>query len=161
MRAGARQVWKPSLGCVTLDVAFADKTVTSVKCSPLHATILVAFSEQTKWTLSGLAVKLEVDAETLKRRMVIWINRGFIHEVGRTPVGDLMYEAPAHLGLGAEGAPLVGEEEETSAGGGGAAEAQLEAEMRVYEQCACMPAQLLHCSITSPALLMSDGRACC
>jgi len=134
-KAPRKLVWKPSLGCVTLDVAFADKTVKAVKCSPLHATILVTFGEQPKWNLSALATQLKVDAGVLKRRMVLWINRGFIHEVGRTPDGDISYEAPSHLGAGAEGRTQMGEDEEDGGGGaGGAAEAQLEAEMRVYEQ---------------------------
>jgi anaphase-promoting complex subunit 2 len=133
-KAPRKLVWKPSLGCVTLDVAFADKTVKAVKCSPLHATILVTFGEQPKWNLSALATQLKVDAGVLKRRMVLWINRGFIHEVGRTPDGDISYEAPSHLGAGAEGRTQMGEDEEDGGGAGGAAEAQLEAEMRVYEQ---------------------------
>ena len=70
----------------------------------------------------------------LKKRMVMWINRGFIHEVGRTPEGDVQYEAPTHLGSGAEGRQQMGEEEEDGGGGNNAAEAQLEQEMRVYEQ---------------------------
>ena len=52
-KAPRKLVWKPTLGCVTIDVAFADKTIKGVKCSPLHATILHAFNEQPTWTLSG------------------------------------------------------------------------------------------------------------
>ena len=132
-KAPRKLVWKPSLGCVTIDVAFADKTIKAVKCSPLHATILVTFGEQPKWTLSALSKKLKVDSETLKKRMVMWINRGFIHEAGRTADGDIAYEAPTHLGSGGEGRAQMGEEDEGESGGG-AAEAQLEQEMRVYEQ---------------------------
>lgn len=132
-KAPRKLVWKPSLGCVTLDVAFADKTIKAVKCTPLHATILVTFGEQPKWTLSALAKKLKVDADVLKKRMIMWINRGFIHEAGRTADGDVMYEAPTHLGAGSEGRAQLGEEED-GGGAGGAAEAQLEQEMRVYEQ---------------------------
>ena len=89
-KAPRKLVWKPTLGTVTIDVAFADKTIKAVKCSPLHATILVTFGEQPKWTLSALSKKLKVDSETLKKRMVMWINRGFIHEAGRTADGDIV-----------------------------------------------------------------------
>ena len=133
-KAPRKLVWKPSLGCVTLDVEFADKKIKAVKCSPLHATILVTFGEQPKWSLSALAAKLKVAPEILKKRMVLWINRGFILEVGRTPEGDINYEAPTHLGAGADKPQMGDEEEDGGGGGGGAAEAQLEAEMRVYEQ---------------------------
>ena len=133
-KAPRKLVWKPSLGCVTIDVAFADKTVKAVKCSPLQATILYTFGEQPKWSLSKLAAKLKVEPDTLKRRMVLWINRGFIIELGRSADGELNYEAPTHLGSGGEGRAQMGEEEEEAGGAGGAAEAQLEQEMRVYEQ---------------------------
>ena len=133
-KAPRKLVWKPALGCVTLDVTFADKTVKGVKCTPIHATILVTFGEQPKWTLSALAAKLKLEADALKRRMALWVNRGFIHEVSRSADGEIHYEAPTHLGAGAEGRPHAGDEEEDGGGGGGAAEAQLEQEMRVYEQ---------------------------
>ena len=131
-KAPRKLVWKPSLGMVTIDVAFADKTVRGVRCSPLHATILDAFGAQAQWTLRSLAAKLKVDATTLKRRMVLWVNRGFLHEVSRMADGDITYEAPTHLGSGGEG--RQGGEDEEEGGGGGAAEAQLELEMLVYEQ---------------------------
>ena len=125
-------VWRPSLGVVTIDVAFEDKTVKDVKCSPFHAAILDCFGEAPRWSLPALAAKLKVEPETLKKRMGLWINRGFIHELGRGADGELAYEAPTHLGSGGEGRPQVGEEEEE--GGGGAADAEAEAEMKVYEQ---------------------------
>ena len=131
-KAPRKLVWKQTLGCVTIDVAFADKTVKNVKCSPLHATILHTFGTQPKWSLRALASQLKVDSDTLKRRMALWINRGFIHEIGRTADNDINYEAPAHLGSGGE-VRQVGEEEEEDGSGGGVAEAQLEQEMRVYE----------------------------
>jgi len=131
-KAPRKLVWKPTLGCVTIDVAFADKKVRNIKCTPMHATIIAAFGEQPQWTLSALAAKLKVDADLIKRRIVLWQNRGFIHEMGRTPSGDINYEAPTHLGAGAEGRQQLGDEEEE--GGSSSAEAQLDAEMRVYEQ---------------------------
>jgi anaphase-promoting complex subunit 2 len=132
-KAPRKLVWKPSLGCVTLDVAFEDKTVRGVKCSPMHATILHAFGEQPKWTLSALSAHLKIEPDTLKRRIILWINRGFILEAGKTADGELSYEAPTHLGSGRKRMQQVGDDDDGSSGGG-AAEAQLEAEMRVYEQ---------------------------
>ena len=133
IKAPRKLVWKPALGMVTLDVTFADRTVKNVRCSPLHATILDAFGTQPQWSLRALSAKLKVDAQTLKKRLALWINRGFIHEKGRTADGDVNYEAPTHLGKGGEGRP-GGEDDEEEGAGGGAAEAQLDAEMRVYEQ---------------------------
>lgn len=133
-KAPRKLVWKPSLGCVTLDVTFADRSVKAVKCSPLQATILHMFGQQMRWTLSALSSQLKMEPEMLKRRLVLWINRGFVAEAGRTPEGDVSYEAPSHLGTGGERAPVGEEDEDGEDGAGGVAEAQLEAEMRVYEQ---------------------------
>ena len=84
IKAPRKLVWKPALGMVTLDVTFADRTVKNVRCSPLHATILDAFGTQPQWSLRALSAKLKVDAQTLKKRLALWINRGFILEKGRT-----------------------------------------------------------------------------
>ena len=67
--------------------------------------------------------------------MILWTNRGFLLEVGRTADGDISYEAPTHLGSGGEGRSTEEEAEDgAGASASSAAEAQLEAEMRVYEQ---------------------------
>ena len=68
----------------------------------MHAAILHAFGEQSQWGLRALAVHLKLDAATLKRRMLLWLNRGFVHEVGRSADGDVQYESPTHLGSGGE-----------------------------------------------------------
>jgi len=133
-KAPRKLVWKPTLGCVTLEVAFEDTTV-SVKCSPLHATILHAFGTQPRWQLRALATHLEADAETVKARIVYWVNRGFIHDLGRTADGDVTYEAPSHLGSGGEERQgAVDDEDDGGAAASSALSAAEEREMRVYEQ---------------------------
>ncbi len=132
VKAPRKLVWKPSLGCVTLDVVFTDKTVRDVKCSPIAATVLMAFSDKKQHALSSLSSQLGIPADALRKKLSQWINRGFIVEVSRTPSGDILYESPAALGAVADGTRAA--EEEEGEGQGGAAEAQLEQEMRVYGQ---------------------------
>ena len=130
-KAPRKLVWKPSLGCVTLDVSFSDKTVKDVKCSPIHATILLAFGEVKRWKLSALSERVGMTPDAVKKKIAHWINRGFVLEAERSAGGEIVYEAPEALGAGEDGERAADEDEE---GGGGAAEAQLEQEMRVYEQ---------------------------
>jgi len=130
-KAPRKLVWKPTLGCVTLDVQFADKTIKDVTCTPLQATILISFGEQKRWQLSALAAAVGVSVEVLKRRISIWVNRGFVHEVSRSG-SDVTYEAASALGSGSDGRQAV--EEEDGGDAASSAAEQLAAEMRVYEQ---------------------------
>ena len=61
-------MWKPTFGTVTLDVVFADRAVKGVTCSPLHATILHHFGEQSTWTLSALAAEMKLKPDVTVAR---------------------------------------------------------------------------------------------
>jgi len=117
---------------VTIEVKFANKTVKHLKCSPMHASILEAFVAQSQWRLDSLAAHLGIDADVVRRRIALWINRGFIHEMQRTSHGDICFEAPSSLGAGGEARQNYEDDFDTSQGG--VAEAQMEQEMRMYEQ---------------------------
>ena len=71
--------------------------------------------------------------DNLKRKIVMWLNKGFVHEAGRTADGDPCYEAPKKLGSGGEGRAQMGEEEDNG-GAASTAEAALEQQMGMYEQ---------------------------
>ena len=90
------------------------------------------FSVQPQWSLNLLESHLGVDSETLKRRLVMWMNRGFIIEVCRGSDGDITYSAPALLGSGGE-VEQGTDEEPILCGGCSSIEAQLEQDIRIYE----------------------------
>ncbi|KAL1514528.1 hypothetical protein AB1Y20_003625 [Prymnesium parvum] len=113
-KAPRKLMWKRSLGTVTIDVAFEDRTVKGVTCSPLHASILHCFAEKSSWSLSSLAAHLKVKPDALRKKMAMWINRGFIHEISRS-AEDTLYEAPACLGSGGDARHQGVEEEEQPA----------------------------------------------
>jgi anaphase-promoting complex subunit 2 len=125
----------------------------------MHASILEAFVVQPQWRLASLAAYLQIDVDVVKRRIALWINRGFIHEMQRAPHGDICFEAPSSLGTGGEARQNYEDDFDTSQGvccfilcldvlltqswwlnlrgwllAGGVGEAQMEQEMRVYEQ---------------------------
>ena len=39
-----------------------------------------------------------IGGDVLKKRIAIWLNRGFIREASRSPAGEITYEAPSALG---------------------------------------------------------------
>ena len=50
-------------------------------CTPMHATILWHFGEQSRWVLTDLAAAMGASREVVRRKLALWLNRGFIHEV--------------------------------------------------------------------------------
>ncbi|KAL3914904.1 MAG: hypothetical protein SGPRY_007457, partial [Prymnesium sp.] len=112
--APRKLLWKPSLGSVTLDVSFSDCTVKDVSCSPLHATILHHFAQRPAWSLSSLSAEMGIRPELLRKRMALWLNRGFIVETSRT-AEETNYEAPATLGSTVDARHQAVEEEENPA----------------------------------------------
>ena len=130
-KAPRKLAWKPALGCVTLDVHFDDGSVVrDVTCTPLHATILHHFGERRRWPLKELAETLAVSRDLTKRKLGLWLNRGFLHEVPPdVKDGDTTYEAVSSLGTG--DAPRHVTEEEDDSDGADAKAKQLEDEMKV------------------------------
>lgn len=138
VKAPRKLVWKPSLGCVTLDVQFADRTLKNVTCTPLQATILLRFGEQHRWALGELADKLGVAPELLQKKLSLWMNRGFVHELkrgeGSEGGGDPVYEAATTLGSAGESRQAAEEDEDNGAAAASQHAEQLASEMRMYEQ---------------------------
>ncbi|KAL4524661.1 hypothetical protein Ndes2526A_g06776 [Nannochloris sp. 'desiccata'] len=74
--------WKAGLGAVALTLTVADKDI-KFNVSPLHAAILIKFEEHPEWAPAELAESLEITAESLRKKIVYWINQGVILEVRR------------------------------------------------------------------------------
>ena len=98
----------------------------------MHATILWHFGQQRRWTLTELATAMNASRDVVRRKLALWLNRGFIHEAEGGAGGDPAYEAATSLGSG-EAPRHVTEDEEDGAGAEAKAK-QLEDEMKVYEQ---------------------------
>ena len=78
--------WKAGLGAVALTLTIGDKDI-EFNVSPLHAAILVKFEEHPEWAPTELAESLEITGESLRRKIVYWINQGVILEVRQTLSG--------------------------------------------------------------------------
>ncbi|KAK6159923.1 hypothetical protein DH2020_003304 [Rehmannia glutinosa] len=72
-------LWKKNLGTVKLELQFEDRTV-PFTVTPLHASIISQFEDQTSWTSKNLAVAVGVPVDVLNRRIYFWINKGILAE---------------------------------------------------------------------------------
>ena len=72
--------WKPTVGTVSITLTIGEKDI-EYTVSPLHAALLVKFDEEPQWTPTELAESLGISADTLRRKIVYWINQGVVVEV--------------------------------------------------------------------------------
>ncbi|GJX32343.1 anaphase-promoting complex subunit 2 isoform X1, partial [Tanacetum coccineum] len=72
-------LWKKNLGTVKLELEFEDRTLQFI-VTPVHATIIMKFQEQTSWTSESLAAAIGLPVDTLQRRINFWISKGIVAE---------------------------------------------------------------------------------
>ncbi|KAL7091380.1 hypothetical protein ACP275_12G102100 [Erythranthe tilingii] len=72
-------LWKKNLGTVKLELQLEDR-VLPFTVTPLHASIISQFEDQTSWTSKSLAAAVGVPVEVLNRRIYFWINKGILAE---------------------------------------------------------------------------------
>ncbi|KAL8533782.1 hypothetical protein ACS0TY_009974 [Phlomoides rotata] len=127
-------LWKKSLGTVKLELQFGDRTL-AFTVTPLHATIICQFQEQTSWTSKNLAAAVGVPVDVLNRRIYFWINKGIIAESVEDS-GEhkftLVESGKSGVSSGSFEELPVGDED--GEGSVATAEDQLRKEMTVYEK---------------------------
>ncbi len=72
-------IWKKTLGTVSLDVTVGN-TMLSMDVTPVQATLLCAFTNQSTWALNDLAAHVGMPAQETRRRVLFWVNQGVIVE---------------------------------------------------------------------------------
>lgn len=72
-------LWKKNLGTVKLELQFEDKAQ-QFTVTPMHASIIMQFQEQTSWTSKNLATAVGVPIDVLNRRINFWISKGILRE---------------------------------------------------------------------------------
>lgn len=88
--------WKPTVGTVSLTLTIGEKDI-EFTVSPLHAALLIKFEEHAEWAPTDLAESLGVNADTLRRKIVYWINQGVILEVRGEGRASLLYRRSEEL----------------------------------------------------------------
>ncbi|KAG5528895.1 hypothetical protein RHGRI_029524 [Rhododendron griersonianum] len=70
-------LWKKNLGTVKLELQFEDRSL-QFTVTPLHASIITQFQDQTSWTSKNLSAAIGVPIDVLNRRINFWISKKFI-----------------------------------------------------------------------------------
>ncbi|KAH7845369.1 hypothetical protein Vadar_001272 [Vaccinium darrowii] len=72
-------LWKKNLGTVKLELQFEDRSL-QFMVTPLHASIITQFQDQTSWTSKNLSAAVGVPIDVLHRRINFWISKGILSE---------------------------------------------------------------------------------
>lgn len=83
-------LWKKNLGTVKLELEFEDRTL-QFTVTPVHASIIMQFQNQTSWTSKNLADAIGMPVDTLQRRINFWISKGIVSESSYTDANDHLY----------------------------------------------------------------------
>ncbi|XP_051146287.1 anaphase-promoting complex subunit 2 [Andrographis paniculata] len=132
-------VWKKNLGTVKLELQFEDRTM-QFSVTPLHASIISQFEDQTSWTSKNLAAAVGVPVDVLNKRIYFWINKGILAESIQESGDHDFTLVEALVESGKAGPNSGGSCEELLAGDEDAeisvasVEDQLRKEMTVYEK---------------------------
>nr|GME18442.1 anaphase-promoting complex subunit 2 [Ipomoea batatas] len=131
--------WKKNLGTVKLELEFEDRAM-QFTCTPLHASIIMQFQDQKRWTSKNLAAALGTPVDVLNRRINFWTSKGVLAEsVGPDSSDHLFTLVEALTDTGKTGISsgncdelLAGEEDRERSVA--SVEDQLRKEMTVYEK---------------------------
>ncbi|KAG5527670.1 hypothetical protein RHGRI_028561 [Rhododendron griersonianum] len=72
-------LWKKNLGTVKLELQFEDRSL-QFTVTPLHASIITQFQDQTSWTSKNLSAAIGLPIDVLHRRINFWISKGILSE---------------------------------------------------------------------------------
>ncbi|KAA6417838.1 MAG: anaphase-promoting complex subunit 2-like [Trebouxia sp. A1-2] len=89
LKAPRKLKWKPALGSVSLTIRVGGDNL-DLNVTPLHATIIMHFQEQSSWKASELAKLVELAVPKLRMGAIFWINQGVLTE-SRGTAGDAVY----------------------------------------------------------------------
>lgn len=97
LRAPRKIMWKKNLGTVKLELQFEDRSAEFV-VSPIHASIIMQFQEQPRWTSKDLAAAVGISVDTLCRRIILWVNQGILMESSGTTSDEHVYTIVENIG---------------------------------------------------------------
>mmetsp|Transcript_10066 Transcript_10066/g.17694 ORF Transcript_10066/g.17694 Transcript_10066/m.17694 type:complete len:842 (-) Transcript_10066:19-2544(-) len=121
-------VWKTNLGLVHLELEFDDNQVKEFTVNPLLATLIMHLGERTSWTARDLAQATEIDEVNLQKRMAYWVSQGVVR-MTKDATGNTVYSAVEKINDEIVAGGNTDEATESAV----SADAQLEEEMKVYE----------------------------
>lgn len=131
-------LWKKNLGTVKLELQFEDREV-QFTVTPVHASIIMQFQEQTSWTSKDLAAAIGLPVDVLNRRVSFWIGKGILAESFGTDSSDHVFTLVDDMVDNGKTGISSGNCEELAADEDGdrsvaSVEDQIRKEMTVYEK---------------------------
>lgn len=133
-------LWKKNLGTVKLELQFEGKAQ-QFTVTPMHASIIMHFQDQTSWTSKNLAAAIGVPVDMLNRRINFWISKGILSESLGTDPHDHIYNLidgtadPSKSGANNGGfEELLAGDDDDAERSVASVEDQLRNEMTVYEK---------------------------
>lgn len=132
-------IWKKNLGSVKLELQFEDRAM-QFNVTPLHASIIMQFQDQKKWTSKNLAAAVGVPVDVLNRRINFWISKGVLAESVGADSADHVFTLVETMNDTGKSGAIDGGCEELLAGDEdgersvASVEDQLRKEMTVYEK---------------------------
>ncbi|KAF3631707.1 Anaphase-promoting complex subunit 2 [Capsicum annuum] len=132
-------IWKKNLGSVKLELQFEDRAM-QFNVTPLHASIIMQFQDQKKWTSKDLAAAVGVPVDVLNRRINFWISKGVLVESMGADSADHAFTLVETMNDTSKSGTIDGGCEELLAGDEdgersvASVEDQLQKEMTVYEK---------------------------
>jgi len=123
--------WKTNLGIVELELEFDDGASKNFSVNPFLATLVMHFGDRETWTDKELADATESDVDAIRKRMNYWVNQGVVR-LEKSAQDICKYHAVDVLSddFQAQGSSM---EEDEGVEKAVSADAQLAAEMKVYE----------------------------
>lgn len=131
-------LWKKNLGTVKLELQFEDREV-QFTVTPVHASIIMQFQDQTSWTSKNLAAAIGVPVDVVNRRISFWISKGILAESVGADSNDHIFTLVDSLVDSSKTGVSSGSCEELTGDEDGdksvaSVEDQLRKEMTVYEK---------------------------
>uniref|UniRef100_A0A7S2SKH5 Anaphase-promoting complex subunit 2 n=1 Tax=Mucochytrium quahogii TaxID=96639 RepID=A0A7S2SKH5_9STRA len=124
-------VWKSNLGIVQLELEFDEGQKKTFTVNPMLASLVMHVAERESWNAPDLAAAANISEATLKKRISYWINQGVIRT--SKEYGVVSYFAVDKLSDDHKHQTSGGAQDEDATERAVSADAQLEAEMKVYE----------------------------
>eukprot|EP00731_Ephydatia_muelleri_P024290 Em0016g561a len=149
--------WKPHLGTVDVDLVLADREL-SFSVSPIRATIIYQFQQQSSWTVDAMSLAIESQPSIVRKHMGFWASQGVLkeHPLDTFTVVERQEESKQAQGE-------VDEEEESAMA---SAEEQKESELQVYwsyifgmlTNLGSMPVERIHATLRMFAMQGPAGK---
>ncbi|XP_078444610.1 anaphase-promoting complex/cyclosome 2 isoform X2 [Wolffia australiana] len=142
IKAPRKLLWRKNLGTVKLELQFEDRAL-QFTVSPIHATIIMKFQEQSSWESKNIAAAVGLPEDIFRRRISFWVSKGVVVEssAGEDCVYTVVEETKTR-GLSRGGSSQLERDYDLSSAANeegddvslSSAEEQLRREMAVYEK---------------------------